>query len=142
MEPNTPTTAHLHGFVDGLLNRKSIDAMLPHMADDMVLHTPLAAEPARGKDAIRPIVVALTAVVDRFTLREILHGPDHVAVAFGVRVGDAELDGMDYIRLDADGRVKEMHVLWRPLPAIIAVLSRLNVAAGRPGVALTPVSPA
>jgi hypothetical protein len=35
------------------MQRKDLEAMLSHMAGDVVLNTPLMAEPVRGKDAIR-----------------------------------------------------------------------------------------
>jgi ketosteroid isomerase-like protein len=116
---------HLHAFLDAMRG-KDLEAMLSHMADDMVLRTPLHTEPFRGKAAIRPIVEALLRVVDQFDLREILQGPQHVGVFFAVRVGELSLDGMDYIRLDATGRLRELTVLWRPLPTVIAVHARLG----------------
>jgi len=120
---------HLHGFIAALMTAKDFEAMLPHMADDMVLKTPLVADPIIGKAAIRPIVEALLGVVDRFQFREIMQGPEHVAVFFGLTAGAEVLDGMDVIRLNAEGRVQEMTVLWRPLPAIAAVMKRLSDAA-------------
>ncbi len=129
---------HLHGFIEGMMERQDLEAMLSHMADDMILNTPLVPEPFRGKTAIRPVVVALMGVVDKFYFREIMQGPQHVAVSFGLTVGSAELDGMDYIRLDDAGLVQQMTVLWRPLPAIVAVLNRLNAAGGQPALELVP----
>jgi ketosteroid isomerase-like protein len=115
---------HLHAFLDAM-RAKNADAMLSHMADDMVLRTPLHAEPFRGKAAIRPVVDALLAVVDQFDFREILQGPQHVAVFFAITVGDLHLNGMDYVRLAPSGLLQELTVLWRPLPAVIAVNARL-----------------
>ena len=129
---------HLHGFINGMMQRKDLQAMLPHMADDMVLKTPLADEAFRGKAAIRPVVEALLSAVDKFDLREIMQGPQHVSVFFGVTVGLADLDGMDYIRLNDAGLIQEMTVLWRPLPAIVAALNKLRLADGKPALALMP----
>jgi hypothetical protein len=131
---------HLHGFIDGMMQRKDLEAMLPHMADDMILKTPLVAEPFKGKAAIRPVVVALMGVVDKFHFREIMQGPQHVSVSFGLTVGSVELDAIDYIRLNEAGLVQEMMVLWRPLPAVVAVLSKLNLADGGPALELVPAS--
>lgn len=111
---------HIHAFT-AAMQRKDLDAMLSHMADDIVLKTPLSAQPLAGKAAIRPVVQALLGVVDRFDFREILQGPQHVSAFFGVTVGPNELDGMDYWRLDDAGLIREMTVLWRPLPAAVAV---------------------
>jgi hypothetical protein len=128
-DPETPVTAamdltHIEAFT-AAMQRKDLDAMLPHMVDDIVLKTPLAAEPFTGKAAIRPVVTALLAVVDKFEFREIMQGPLHVSAFFGITVGAHRLDGVDYWRLDEAGLIKEMTVLWRPLRAVIAVQNLL-----------------
>lgn len=115
---------HINAFTQAM-QQGDREAMLSHMSDDIVLKTPLAAEPFRGKDAIRPVVTALLSVVDQFDFREVLQGPEHVSAFFGITVGSEQLDGVDYWKLDADGRIKEMTVLWRPLPAALAVEKKL-----------------
>lgn len=101
---------HIHAFT-AAMERKDLDEMLSHMSDDITLNTPLAAQPLHGKTAVRQVVQALLAVVDAFEFREIMQGPQHVSVFFGVTVGSAELDGMDCIRLNEAGLVQEMTVL-------------------------------
>jgi limonene-1,2-epoxide hydrolase len=118
---------HVHAFT-AAMQRKDLDAMLANMADDIVLKTPFVAEPFKGKAAIRPVVTALLAVVDRFDFREILQGPNHVSAFFGITVGNEQLDGVDYWKLGDDGLIQEMTVLWRPLPAAIAVEKKLASA--------------
>lgn len=119
---------HIHAFTKAM-QRKDLEVMLSHMADDIVLKTPLAAEPFRGKVAIRPVVTALLGVVDAFDFREILQGPEHVSAFFGITVGSEQLDGVDYWRLNEAGLIQEMTVLWRPLPAALAVEKKLAAAA-------------
>jgi hypothetical protein len=120
---------HLHAFLDAM-GRKDLEAMLAHMADDVILKTPLAAEPFEGKVAIRPVVRALLSVVDQFDFREMMHGPQHVSEFFRVTVGSDELEGMDYWRINDAGLIQEMTVLWRPLPAVLAVQDKLAHADG------------
>ena len=116
---------HVTAFT-GAMQRRDLEAMLSHMASDVVLNTPLMAEPVRGKDAIREVVGPLLALVDTFDFREVMQGPEHVSSFFKITVGAIELDGMDYWLLDSAGLIKEMTVLWRPLPAAIAVRDRLG----------------
>jgi hypothetical protein len=116
---------HVTAFT-AAMQRKDLEAMLSHMASDVVLHTPLVVEPARGKEAVREIVRPLLELVDTFDFREIMQGPEHVSSFFKVTVGTIELDGVDYWLLDSAGLIKEMTVLWRPLPAAIAVRDRLG----------------
>ena len=120
---------HVRAFT-AAMRRKDLDGMLAHMAVGVVLNTPLAAEPVRGKAAVREVVGLPLGVVDAFEFREIMQGPGHVSSFFKAVAGPEELDGMDYWRLDAAGLIEEMTVLWRPLPA--AVRDRLARAAGRP----------
>lgn len=115
------------------MQRKDLEGMLHEMAEDVVLRTPLAPEPFRGKHALRPVVTALLRVVDRFEFREYLQGPEHVCAFFGLTVGNLELDGVDYWRLDESGFIQEMTVLWRPLPFILEVKSLLDAPRGPPG---------
>jgi ketosteroid isomerase-like protein len=107
------------------MGRKDMETMLTHMADDVVLKTPLAAEPFVGKAAVRPVVKALLGVVDRFDFVEMMQGPEHVSQFFHVTVGSTKLDGVDFWRVDEAGLIKEMTVLWRPLPAIVEVQKKL-----------------
>jgi hypothetical protein len=122
-------TTHLHAFLDAM-RRKDLEAMLAHMADDVILKTPLVAEPFEGKAAIRPVVRALLSVVDKFDFREMMQGPQHVSEFFRVTVGSDELEGMDYWRINDAGLIQEMTVLWRPLPAVLAVQDKLAHADG------------
>jgi SnoaL-like domain len=117
--------AHIKAFTEAM-QRKDLESMLSHMAEDVVLRTPLAPEPLHGKAALRPVVAALLGVVDKFVFRELLQGPEHVSAFFGVTVGEIELDGMDYWALDTAGFIQEMTVLWRPLPAIVAIKNKLE----------------
>jgi hypothetical protein len=124
MECNLMNLDHVTAFT-AAMQQKNLDAMLSHMADDVVLNTPLMAEPVKGKAAIREVVGPLLQAVDVFDFREIMHGPEHVSSFFKVTVGTIQLDGMDYWLLDSFGLIKEMTVLWRPLPAVIAVRDKL-----------------
>ena len=128
MATQSANFTHVHAFT-AAMTRKDLEAMLVHMADDVVLRTPLAAEPLRGKPAIRPVVQALLDVVDRFEFREYLEGPEHLASFFTVQVGPNAIDGMDYWRVDTAGVIREMTVLWRPFPAVAAVVATLDRAA-------------
>jgi hypothetical protein len=119
------TLEHVTAFT-AATQRKDLETMLSHMADDVVLNTPLMAEPVRGKKAVRAVVGPLLAVVDTFDFREIMQGPEHVSSFFKITVGTIELDGVDYWLLDRAGLIKEMTVLWRPLPSAIAVRDRLS----------------
>ena len=110
------------------MQRKDVTAMLARMTDNVVLKTPLAAEPVVGKSAVREVVTALFGVVDTFEVLEIMEGPSHASSFFRLRAAHDVLDGMDYWRTNEAGLIDEMSVLWRPLPAANAVADRLGAS--------------
>ena len=120
---------HVQSFTAAMQD-KNLEAMLTHMAEDIVLNTPLAAEPVKGKAAVRQVVGALLGVVDSFDFREIMQGPQHISSFFVLRVGKLRLDGMDFWRVNEAGLIQEMTVLWRPLPAINEVQKILTRSGG------------
>ena len=130
---------HIHAFTEAMKG-KNLDAMLTHMAENVTLRTPLVAEPLHGKAAVRPVVQALLSLVDKFDFIETRQGPQHVSEFFRVTIGSYELDGVDYWLLNEAGLIQEMTVLWRPLPAVVAVQKKRDEAATEAGVAPSGVS--
>jgi ketosteroid isomerase-like protein len=116
---------HITAFTDAM-KCKDLEGMLTHMADDVVLNTPLASEPVKGKAAIRQVVGALLKVVDKFDFLEFMQEPEHVFSFFKLTSGAIELDGMDFWRLNEGGLIQEMTVLWRPLPESTEVQKKLG----------------
>jgi hypothetical protein len=116
---------HVHAFTEAMA-RKDLDTMLTHMTEDVVLNTPLAAEPVKGKAGVRPVVTALFGIVDSFDFRAIMQGSGHVSSFFKLKSGSITLDAMDYWLLDEEGLIKEMTVLWRPLPQAVEVQKKLG----------------
>ncbi|MDT5205447.1 MAG: hypothetical protein QOD34_2083, partial [Mycobacterium sp.] len=56
---------------------------------------------------------------------EVLSGETHHAASFRLQIEDTVVNGMDYILLDADGRIAEVTIWWRPLPSAVQMQGRL-----------------
>ncbi len=78
-----------------------------------------------GKTQVQAVLGHLLAVVDTFEVRELLRGDENVAVFLRMRMGDVEIDGVDVTHLDDNGLIDSMTVMWRPLPAVVAVQARI-----------------
>lgn len=98
----------------------AIEALL---ADDVVFTSPVAFKPYPGK----PITAAiLRAVLRVFTdlryVREIggADGRDH-ALLFEAKVGDLDITGCDFLRLNDAGLIEDLTVMVRPLSAAKAL---------------------
>jgi hypothetical protein len=108
----------MHGGADG-------DALAGLLAEDVALHGPLGDEPVTGRQAVLHAIRSVAGVATDLTYEEVLSGETHHAAYFRLHVGHSAVDGMDYIRLDADGKIAEITIWWRPLPSGVQMQRRL-----------------
>jgi hypothetical protein len=111
-----------------------IDAALALLAEDVVFHSPVVHAPYQGRDAVAPILHAVSQVFEDFRYTDEIGEPDaasHVLV-FRTRVGDREIEGIDLLHTGADGLVDELTVMVRPLSGAMALaeVMRARLAAG------------
>ncbi len=66
----------------------------------------------------------------QLTYKEVLTGETHHAAYFRLQIEDTVVDGMDHIWLDADGKIAEVTIWWRPLPAGVQMQGHLADALG------------
>ena len=100
-----------------------IDAALALLAEDVIFRSPVVHTPYRGRDAVAPILHAVSKVFEDFRYVDEIGAPDaasHVLV-FRTRVGDREIDGIDLLHVGADGLIDEFTVMVRPLSGALAL---------------------
>ncbi|MFZ3302275.1 MAG: nuclear transport factor 2 family protein [Mycobacterium sp.] len=104
-------------FVDCMHGGADKDALSGILAEDVVMYGPLDDEPLTGRDAVLEAMRGVGAVAADLTYKEVLSGETHHAAYFRLQIEDTVVDGMDYILLDADGKISEVTIWWRPLPS-------------------------
>jgi hypothetical protein len=98
----------------------AIEALL---AENVVFTSPVVFKPYTGRAITAAIVRGVSRVFTDFHyVREIgdADGADH-ALIFRAKVGDKEIEGCDFLHLDADGRIDDFTVMVRPLSAAQAL---------------------
>jgi hypothetical protein len=98
-----------------------LDALRALLADDVVLRSPVVHKPYEGVEAVLFLLGHVAATFEDLRYVDELTGADSAALIFAARVGDRELQGMDHLRLDADGRIAELTVMVRPLSGLMAL---------------------
>lgn len=129
---------HVSPFLEGIQARNP-DSLAEHLADDVVLESPIFATPFIGKEAALGVVKILLAVVDEFEVTEVISGETRAAIMLRIRAGDAEVTGVDDLTVDADGRIAKMSIQWRPLEKIVAIQQRLAPLIGVPKLGLVQI---
>jgi hypothetical protein len=106
---------------------RSLDEMLAPFAEDAVLHSPITFKPFEGRAAIRMLLGILLEVFEDFRYTDELASADGdtLALVFRARAGGRELEGIDLIRFDTAGRIRDLTVLIRPRSAIEALLAEV-----------------
>jgi hypothetical protein len=110
------TTAFKTGMEAGDLSR-----VAAALAEDVVFHSPVTHTPTSGRDAVLVILQAVLDTFQDFRYTEGVESERRSVLFFSARVGNLELEGIDALRLDADGRVSELTVMIRPLSALTLV---------------------
>lgn len=114
---------------------RDFEAILETLAADIHFRSPAVYRPIDGREAVRGLLRTVAEVlgpelVYHWQVRE----GDREVLCFTSRVGDREVEGVDLLRYDANGKVAELVVMIRPVSALIAirdaVAARLQAADG------------
>ncbi len=98
-----------------------VAAMAAALDPDVAFRSPVVFRPYEGRDAVMQLLSLVAQVFEEFRYVDELHGEDSTCLVFHARVGDRELEGIDYLRHGADGLVTELTVMVRPYSAATAL---------------------
>ena len=82
---------------------KDFSAMDDLFAEDVVFRSPVVFKPYEGREAIAMLLGAVVQVFEDFRYTDQVETGDSAALAFSARVGDRELDGIDFLQLRRRG---------------------------------------
>ena len=104
----------------------NLEGMIATFAEDAVLHSPITFKPFEGRAAIRQLLAILFEVFQDFRYTDELEAEDGTrALVFNARVGDRDLQGLDLIRFDDSGLIRDLTVMVRPRSALEALLAEV-----------------
>jgi len=132
-----------------LVRRSDAAALDGLLAEDVVFHSPVVHTPQRGKAVttmyLRGALQVLNSEHFRY-VREIV-GVRDALLEFVTEIDGVQVNGIDLIRWDDDGRIIDFKVMVRPLKAVNALhrqmgelLQRLSGGATVPPPASGPAS--
>ena len=110
---------------------KDLDLMRETLAEDVVLHSPILFKGFEGRDTAMFVLANVIEVFEDFRYLDEVHGDGSVVLRFAAKVeGTFEIEGIDYLTLDADGRVTDLTVFLRPLKAVNAFNDQMSARLG------------
>ncbi|HET9162533.1 MAG TPA: nuclear transport factor 2 family protein [Solirubrobacterales bacterium] len=113
---------------------KDLEAAKATLREDVVLHSPILFRGFEGREIVVGVLTHVAATLEDFRYTDELADESTVVLRFKARVGDRELEGIDFLELDERGLVRELTVFMRPMSALTAfnerMAARLGVEAG------------
>lgn len=112
---------------------KDLDLLRETLTEDVVLHSPILFKGFEGREMAMVVLTNVAETFEDFRYLDEVHGDGTVILRFTAKVDDKfEIEGIDYLTLDADGRVTDLTVFLRPQKAVQAfneqMVARLGAA--------------
>jgi hypothetical protein len=111
---------------------KDLDLLTETLREDVELHSPILFRGFEGREMVAQVLTHVSATLEDLTYIDELHEGSSVALRFKANVGDRELEGIDFLELDDEGRVAVLTVFMRPMSALTAfneqMMQRLGVS--------------
>jgi hypothetical protein len=108
-----------------IVAERDVAALGAVLAADVTLGAPPYWNKLAGRELVQHLLGLIVHTIEHFTYhREWTQGRE-LALEFRGRVGETELQGIDLITLDAEGRIQNLDVLMRPVNGIVALRDRI-----------------
>jgi hypothetical protein len=105
---------------------KDFSAIDELFSEDVTFRSPVVFKPYEGRQAIAMLLGAVSQVFEDFRYTDQVETGDAAALAFSARVGDKELDGIDFLHFGDDGRINRMEVFIRPMSGMHALADAMK----------------
>lgn len=105
---------------------KDIDALEAALAEDVSFSSPVVYRPYEGREAAMVVLREVVQVFEGFEYVDSAEGDRSAMLIFRAKVGDKEIEGLDHLVFDADGKVAELRVMVRPLSGTYAVADAMR----------------
>ena len=114
-----------HPFTQALAARDA-DALIATLAPDVVLHSAVTAAPFEGRDLVADTYRAVVASFEEVRVVDEFESGDTHAFFWEGRIEGRFVAGADRIRLNADGKVREVTIVGRPLSGLATFLTGIG----------------
>jgi hypothetical protein len=105
---------------------KDFSAVDDLFAEGVSFRSPVVFKPYEGREAVATLLGAVSQVFEDFRYTDQVETGDVATLAFSARIGDRELDGIDLLRFNGDGKVEEMAVYVRPMSGVNALAEAMG----------------
>jgi hypothetical protein len=125
MSALAPHRHTMQAFVDCINGGADKDALMGLLATDVRLYGPFGDDPVIGRETAVETIGAVNRMSSDDTYFEVLSGETHHAAHFRLQIGGAAVNGIFMVLLDGEGKIAEVTIFYRTLPAGVALQRNL-----------------
>lgn len=117
-------TAHADEFLVAwhrAVAERDPEALGALLSPDISMGAPPYWKRLEGKMIVQALLGVIVDTIDDFAYQRELIDGSNLALEFTGRVGELELQGIDLITLDDNGRLTQLDVMIRPINAMLAL---------------------
>jgi len=114
-----------HPFTSAIATR-DVDALIETLAPEVVLYSAVTNVPFTGREVVADTYRSVLESFQELRIVDEFESDQTHAFFWEGRMGGREVWGADRIRLDADGRVREITVLGRPMAGVATFLTEIG----------------
>ena len=105
----------------GALERWDTTAIVDALLDDVLIHVAVHDQPMRGKEIADFLFGVLAEELGAVTVTDEIIEGDTAVILFETSIGDDAAQGLNVVRLDEAGVIRELTVFFRPLAALMLI---------------------
>ncbi len=103
-------------------------------SDVPVFRSPAVYKSYEGRESMEAVLGAVVQVFEDFRYTDQIEDGDTAILLFEARVGERTLNGVDVLRFDAEGKIRELMVMVRPLSGLTALVEAMGAKLAEMGV--------
>ena len=109
-----------------IVEQRDLEALDGMLAEDVTLGAPPYWDKLQGRAMVHHLLGLIVTTIEDFTYHREWHeakdgAAAELALEFRGHLGDLDLQGIDLISLDAEGRLRNLDVMIRPINAVNAL---------------------
>ena len=114
------------------MERRDLRAVADAFAAEAEFHSPLTGKLIfKGREQIAALAGIVLDEFENFRYTDEIMGDEDGFLVGRAKVDGLEIEFVDHLRFGGDGRIAEITVFFRPLPAAAAALRRIGARLGR-----------
>ena len=105
---------------------KDFSLVSDSFAEDVTFRSPVVYKPYEGREALEVVLGAVVKVFQDFRYTEQIEDGDTAMLVFEAKAGEREVQGVDILRFDSQGKIRELIVMVRPMSGMHALADEMK----------------